>query len=136
MIGSIAGAGRFLWQGLLATLFAVNPGDMQMIDSTTAKEHRSAASGKGCASPRWQDNEESTPSYTASDGRTHSNTPGQLGDLRAATASIAPLPPALFLAVDMAHENYRDAHKVLKSLAHPTGFEPVMSPYLRTRPRK
>lgn len=40
-------AARGLWQRLFAALVEVGPGDMQMIDSTTAKAHRSAAGGKG-----------------------------------------------------------------------------------------
>lgn len=40
-------AGRGLWLKLFSALVAASPGDMQMIDSTTAKVHRSAAGGKG-----------------------------------------------------------------------------------------
>jgi len=40
-------AGRGLWQRLFAALVAINPGDMQMIDSTMTKAHRSSAGGKG-----------------------------------------------------------------------------------------
>jgi transposase len=40
-------AGRGLWQKLFATLVQVSPDDVQMIDSTSSKAHRSAAGGKG-----------------------------------------------------------------------------------------
>ncbi|EYR78223.1 transposase [Shinella sp. DD12] len=40
-------AGRGLWQKLFDALVEASPADMQMIDSTTAKVHRSAAGGKG-----------------------------------------------------------------------------------------
>lgn len=40
-------SGRGLWQRLFQALVAVTPDDVQMIDSTTAKAHRSAAGGKG-----------------------------------------------------------------------------------------
>ena len=38
-------AGRGLWQRLFSALVEISPGEMQMIDSTTAKVHRSAAGG-------------------------------------------------------------------------------------------
>jgi transposase len=38
---------RGIWQRLLQALVAVGPGGVQMIDSTTAKAHRSAGGGKG-----------------------------------------------------------------------------------------
>lgn len=40
-------AGRGLWQGLFTALVEASPGEMQMIDSTIAKAHRSSAGGKG-----------------------------------------------------------------------------------------
>jgi transposase len=40
-------SGRGLWQRLFHALIEVSPGDLQIIDSTTAKAHRSAAGGKG-----------------------------------------------------------------------------------------
>lgn len=40
-------ARRGLWRRLFEALVVVSPGDMQIIDSTTAKVHRSAAGGKG-----------------------------------------------------------------------------------------
>jgi transposase len=40
-------AQRGLWRRLFAALVAADPGGVQMIDSTTAKAHRSAAGGKG-----------------------------------------------------------------------------------------
>jgi transposase len=38
---------RGLWQQLFRALVTANPNDVHMIDSTTAKAHRSAAGGKG-----------------------------------------------------------------------------------------
>jgi len=40
-------SGRGLWQRLFQALVTITPGDVQMIDSTTTKAHRSAAGGKG-----------------------------------------------------------------------------------------
>ena len=40
-------ARRGIWRHLFAALVAVDPAGIQMIDSTTAKAHRSAAGGKG-----------------------------------------------------------------------------------------
>jgi transposase len=40
-------ARRGLWRRLFQALVAISPDDVQMIDSTTAKAHRSAAGGKG-----------------------------------------------------------------------------------------
>jgi transposase len=40
-------AGRGLWRRLFQALVEVSPGETQMIDSTHAKAHRSAAGGKG-----------------------------------------------------------------------------------------
>ena len=40
-------SGRGLWQRLFQALVNVTPDDVQMIDSTSAKAHRSAAGGKG-----------------------------------------------------------------------------------------
>jgi len=38
---------RGLWQKLFRTLVTASPDDIHLIDSTTAKAHRSAAGGKG-----------------------------------------------------------------------------------------
>ena len=40
-------ARRGIWRRLFAALVSADPGGVQMIDSTTAKAHRSAAGGKG-----------------------------------------------------------------------------------------
>jgi len=69
---------RGIWQRLFTALVAVSPGDMQVIDSTTAKAHRSAGGGKG--GPRRRPlvaragaaRRKSTPSLTASRGSSHS----------------------------------------------------------------
>src|SRR6266853_2010730 len=40
-------ARRGIWRQLFSALVSADPGGIQMIDSTTAKAHRSAAGGKG-----------------------------------------------------------------------------------------
>ncbi len=45
-------ARRGIWRQLFTALVTVDPGGIQMIDSTTAKAHRSAAGGKGGSSSR------------------------------------------------------------------------------------
>ena len=45
-------AGRGVWQGMFDALAVADRGGIQMIDSTTAKAHRSAAGGKGGPSSR------------------------------------------------------------------------------------
>lgn len=42
---------RGIWQGMLAAVVEATPGGMHLIDSTTAKAHRSAAGGKGGRRP-------------------------------------------------------------------------------------
>ena len=43
---------RGIWRRLFVTLVALDDGDLHMIDSTTAKAHRSAGGGKGGPKPR------------------------------------------------------------------------------------
>lgn len=43
---------RGIWAGMLAALADATPGGLHLIDSTTAKAHRSAAGGKGGPTPR------------------------------------------------------------------------------------
>ncbi len=45
-------ARRGIWRQLFTALVTVDPGGIQMIDSTIAKAHRSAAGGKGGPSSR------------------------------------------------------------------------------------
>jgi transposase len=45
-------SGRGIWQGMLARLIEATPGGLQLIDSTTARAHRSASGGKGGPTPR------------------------------------------------------------------------------------
>jgi transposase len=71
-------ARRGLWQRLLDALVEAEPGDVHLLDSTTAKAHRSAAGAKG--GPRRRPSAahaavgrpRSTPSSTASAGRSPS----------------------------------------------------------------
>jgi transposase len=65
---------RGIWQRLFNALIEVSPGDVQIIDSTTSKAHRSAGGGKGgprrrrLAARAGAARRKSTPSLTASDG--------------------------------------------------------------------
>jgi len=67
-------AGRGLWQKLFAALVVTSPDDVQMIDSTSAKAHRSAAGGKGglrrrrSAAPGAAGQQKFTPLSTVVDG--------------------------------------------------------------------
>lgn len=71
-------ARRGLWQRLFRALVSVSPDDMQMIDSTTAKAHRSAAGGKGGRRRRRladlvaAERPKSTPSSTGTAGQSRS----------------------------------------------------------------
>lgn len=64
-------SGRGLWQNLLAALIEATPGDVHLIDSTSAKAHRCAAGGKGgliyrrSAAPVAAERRKSTQSSTA-----------------------------------------------------------------------
>lgn len=71
-------ARRGIWQHLFQAVVSVHPDQVQMIDSTTAKAHRSAAGGKG--GPRRRPlaahvaagRPRSTPSSMAAAGRSRS----------------------------------------------------------------
>ena len=69
---------RGLWQRMLRALAAAEPGDVQLIDSTSAKAHRSAAGAKGgprrrrSAAHAVAARPKSTPSSTAVAGRSPS----------------------------------------------------------------
>jgi transposase len=69
---------RGIWQRLFNALAQVSPGDVQIIDSTTAKAHRSAGGGKGgprrrrLAARAGAARRKSTVSLTASDSSSHS----------------------------------------------------------------
>ncbi|MDK1389457.1 IS5 family transposase [Sinorhizobium sp. 8-89] len=106
-------AGRGLWQKLFNALVETSRCDMQMIDSTPAKLHRSAAGGKGGGAnagigrSRGGRRRKSTPSW---DGRGRplglQISPGQLGDVRAAMPLLQQLQPAYFLAADTAYDSH------------------------------
>ncbi|MGH6806706.1 MAG: IS5 family transposase, partial [Ensifer adhaerens] len=104
-------AGRGLWQKLFSALVAADPCDMQMIDSTTAKVHRSAAGGKGGRRRKRSAARggRTTKIHAVVDGRGRplglQISPGQMGDVRAAVPLLLPLPPAYFLAADTAYDS-------------------------------
>ena len=117
-----------VWRRLFAALVELSPGDVQMIDSTSAKAHRSAGGGKGgpksrrsaaraaVARPR------STPSSTAS-GRlvAFEITAGQRGDAPMARSLLEPLPNARLCLADTAY----DADK-LRAFLIERGTTPVI----------
>jgi transposase len=71
-------ARRGLWRHLFQALVSISPHDIQIIDSTTAKAHRSAAGGKGgprgrrSAARAAAGRRKSTPSSTAAAGPSQS----------------------------------------------------------------
>ena len=89
------------WRRLFAALVELSPDDVQMIDSTTAKAHRSAAGGKGGTSEQAIGRSRggrTTKIHAVVDGVgrpiAFEITPCQLGDVRAALGLLSPLPPA------------------------------------------
>jgi len=68
-------ARRGLWRRLFQALVVVSPGDVQMIDSTTSKAHRSAAGGKGGLRRR-------RLAARAADGRARSTRSSMAADVR------------------------------------------------------
>jgi transposase len=102
---------RGLWRRLFDALTRMEPGDVQAIDSTTAKAHRSAAGGKGGRgagdrSLAWRSHNENPPDRR-SRGRPIALevTPGQIGDVRVALALISAVPPGRRLAGDAAYDS-------------------------------
>ena len=69
---------RGIWQRLFNALVKLSPGDVQIIDSTTAKAHRSAGGGKGgprrrrLAARAGGARQKSTASSTAAASSSHS----------------------------------------------------------------
>jgi len=105
-------SGRGLWQSLLAALIEATPGDVHLIDSTSAKAHRCAAGGKGGLIYRRSARSRGgrttkIHAVVDSQGRpvAFEITAGQLGDVRAAIALLAPLPPARLCAADTAYDS-------------------------------
>jgi hypothetical protein len=90
---------------LFNTLVEVTAGGMQIIDSTTAKAHRSAGGRKGGASAQVIGRScggRTTKIHAAVDGCgrliAFEITPGQLGDVRTALGLLGALPPAAVCA--------------------------------------
>ncbi|WP_375782524.1 IS5 family transposase [Roseospira marina] len=105
-------SGRGIWQQLFEALVAVTPDDMHMIDSTSTKAHRSAAGGKGGRPAQAIGRSRggrTTKIHAVVDGRgrpiAFEITAGQLGDVRAATALLGPLPPGRWCAADTAYDS-------------------------------
>ncbi|WP_350356498.1 transposase [Methylocystis iwaonis] len=84
-----------------------------MIDSTTAKAHRSAAGGKGGhgTGDRALARGHTTKIHAVVDGEgrpvAFEVTPGQLGDVRCALALLTSLPPARLCTADAAYDQER-----------------------------
>ncbi|WP_429133192.1 transposase [Ensifer sp. 4252] len=97
------GRSRPVAEAVFSALVAADPYDMQVIDSTTAKAHRSEAGGKGGADesnrslPRRLDDE--NPRRRR---RARSSARPQISP--AAMPLLQPLPPADFLAADTAYD--------------------------------
>ncbi|WP_442966770.1 IS5 family transposase [Rhizobium sp. C1] len=104
-------SGRRVWHRILAALVAMDGREFQAIDSTTAKAHRSAGGGKGADAQAIGRSRggRTTKIHAVVDAKgrplAFEITPGQLGDVRAALALIAPLPPAKHLAADAAYDS-------------------------------
>ena len=103
---------RGLWRRLFDTLTRVEPGDVQAIDSTTAKAHRSAAGGKGGPKRRRlvarvavAQRKSTRSSILRGRPIALEVTPGQLGDVRVALALISAVPPGRRLAGDAAYDS-------------------------------
>ena len=102
--------------------------DLQMIDSTTAKAHRSAGGGKGGALAQAIGRSRggrTTKIHAVVDclGRliAFEITPGQLGDVRVAEALLAPTPTARLCIADTAYDS--DA---LRRFLSERGTQPVI----------
>ncbi|MGG6896961.1 IS5 family transposase [Rhizobium sp. BR 315] len=102
---------RGIWRQLFDALVKTNDTDIQMIDSTTAKAHRSAAGGKGGRRPRGHRSRggRSTKIHAVVDrcGRPVAIkiTPGQRGDAPVAMSLLEPLPPSRLCAADTAYDS-------------------------------
>ena len=102
---------RGSWRRLFEELARADPGEVQAIDSPTAKAHRSAAGGKGGRNAGdWPlRGGRTTKIHAIADacGRPIALevTPGQLGDVRVATALISAVPPGRSLAGDAAYDS-------------------------------
>ncbi|ARR55285.1 hypothetical protein HY78_18465 [Rhizorhabdus wittichii DC-6] len=92
---------------------ALDASNIQLIDSTTVKAYRSGVGGKkgGAALQAIGRSRggRATKIHAVTDGRggiiAFELTAGQLGDLRAVTSLIGPLPPALICAADTASDD-------------------------------
>jgi len=99
------------WRRLFTALVELKPDHVQMIDSTTAKAHRSAARGKGASEQAIGRSRggRTTEIHAAVDGSgrpiAFEITPGQLGDVRAALALLQPLPPPHQCMADTAYDS-------------------------------
>ena len=102
---------RGLWQRLFEALVRSDATNSVIIDSTTAKAHRSAGGGKGAlaqAIGRSRGGRTTKIHAVVDDnGRliAFEITPGQLGDVRAAEALLAPLPAARSCIADTAYDS-------------------------------
>ena len=97
--------------GLLAALVEATPGGLQLIDSTTAKAHRSAVGGKGgdlqAIGRSWGGRGTKVHLVVDGEGRILAFTlaPGQMGDLRPAYGLLANLPPPALCAADAVYDS-------------------------------
>ncbi|WP_425466610.1 IS5 family transposase [Pelagibacterium montanilacus] len=125
---------RGVWRRLFDALVQASDRDINMIDSTTAKAHRSAAGGKGGADGEAIGRSRggrSTKIHAAVDSRGRplalKITPGQRGDAPVAIPLLATLPPNRLCAADTAYDS-----NALRNLLIARGTQPVI-PNNRTR---
>jgi len=104
-------SGRSIWASVLAALVEATPGGLHLIDSTTAKAHRSAADGKGGGPPgyrplAWRQRHEDPPRQRrpGPDPRLRHHT-GAEGDARPAHGLLANLPPPDLCRGDTAYDS-------------------------------
>jgi len=104
---------RGLWQRLLQALVAVGPGGVQMIDSTTAKAHRSAGGGKGGRGAgdrplaRWPHHQDPRRGRWPRAADRVRDQPGPARRTPALRAACSALLPPLLCAAGMAHDSDR-----------------------------
>lgn len=116
-----------IWRRLFEALVQTTDRDLHMIDSTTAKAHRSAAGGKGGLMPKQSAARggRSTKIHAVVDGCGRPValriTPGQRGDAPVAIPLLQPLPATHLCAADTAYDS--DA---LRDFLATRGTQPVI----------
>ncbi|TAZ52398.1 IS5 family transposase [Rhizobium ruizarguesonis] len=117
-----------IWRRLFEALAQTTDRDLHMIDSTTAKAHRSAAGGKGGPDAEAIGRSRggrSTKIHAVVDGCGHPIalriTPGQRGDAPVAVPLLTPLPASRLCAADTAYDS-----DTLRDFLTARGTQPVI----------